>query len=144
MDATSPSFRQIFKMCMQRFCFSMLVFCPKSNENQRTTTNGHHIQILLIEIYRFTNFQPKRMQPAHIFNNFSIFWCATCLFLGVFLVFSLSQIKYSTTKWFPTLKGFGCTKNHVKRMDFRYFCIQKTMQNVTVKLSRLLGTTVQN
>ena len=56
----------------------------------KSRANGHQIRILLIEIYKHTSLQPKRTQPAHVFNNFSIFWHVTCLFLAIFLFFFLT------------------------------------------------------
>ena len=56
-------------------------------ENEGFRANGHQIRILLIEIYLYANFQPKRTQPAHVFNNFSVSWCVTFLFFVVFFYF---------------------------------------------------------
>ena len=53
-------------------------------------------QILLIEIYTLAKFQPKRMQPAHVFNIFSIFWYVSFLFFDVrFFARNRSKIKES-------------------------------------------------
>ena len=72
----------------------------KTVENQGLRANGHQIRILLIEIYKCTSFQPKRRQPAHVFNNFSIFWCVTFLFLAIVLFVYRDATKYSITKRF--------------------------------------------
>ena len=45
----------------------------KTVQNQGFRRNGHQIRILLVEIYRWANFEPKRTQPAQFFKQCSIF-----------------------------------------------------------------------
>ena len=59
------------------FSIFWFVFPPTSIENQGFRVNGHQIRILLIEIYKLGKFQPKRKQPAHVFNSFLCFWYVT-------------------------------------------------------------------
>ena len=54
-------------------------------ENEGFRANGHQIQILIIEMYRFTNIEPKRMQPAYVFISFSIFWYVFLDYFGTIL-----------------------------------------------------------
>ena len=44
------------------------VITSKSIQNQRFRRNGHHIRILLVEIYRLANFEPKRTESTPKFS----------------------------------------------------------------------------
>ena len=67
-NTTSTVFQEMFDLFAPPSASVVSVTTSKSIQNQRFRRNGHHIRILLAEIYRLANFEPKRTESTHFFN----------------------------------------------------------------------------